>query len=154
MDGKELVRDIMTSPPVCVSSDTPAPEVARIMREQDIGAVIVVGDDGLLAGIITESDFTGMGRCVPFTLELAPVIFGMRAADLDELKHIYTLARQLVARQIMHEGVVTLSPDHTIGEAVQIMMNRGLKHLPVVRNGKPVGMLARHDILKLLLPAG
>lgn len=152
MDGKEHVRDIMSSPPVSVSLDTPATEVARIMRDREIGSVIVVGDDGLLAGIITESDFTGMGRCVPFSLDLAPVIFGRRAADLDELKQIYTLAKQLVARQIMHERVVTVNPEHTIGEAVQIMMNQGHKHLPVVRDGKPVGMLARHDILRLMLP--
>ncbi len=152
MDGKEHVRDIMSSPAVSVSLDTPATEVARIMRDREIGSVIVVGDDGLLAGIITESDFTGMGRCVPFSLELAPVIFGRRAADLDELKQIYTLAKQLVARQIMHERVVTVSPENTIGEAVQIMMNQGHKHLPVVRDGKPVGMLVRHDILRLMLP--
>lgn len=143
----------MSSPPVTVGLDTPAPEVARTMRERNIGAVMVVGDDGLLAGIITESDFTGVGRCVPFDLGLAPVIFGSRAADLDELKRIYSLARRLVARQVMHERVVTVTEGQTIGEAVRIMLNRGHKHLPVVRDGRPVGMLARHDILKMLSPA-
>ena len=130
---------------------TSASDVARIMCERDIGAVVVTGEGGKLVGIITESDFTGMGRCVPFSLELAPVIFGRRAASFDELKQIYTMARSLPARQIMHEDVATIGEDETIGEAVRLMMAKDYKHLPVVRDGKPVGMLARHDVLKLML---
>jgi CBS domain-containing protein len=151
MEHSKLVRDIMSSPPITVTEDTPAPEIARLMREKDIGAVIVTANDGRMVGIITEGDFTGMGRCVPFSLDLAPVIFGMRAANFDELKQIYTMARKLVARQIMHDQVVTLREAEPIGNAVQTMMTKGYKHLPVVRDGKPVGMLARHDVLKLLL---
>lgn len=149
---KRLVRDIMNAPPVSVGEETPVPEVARVMRDRDIGAVLVTRADGTLAGIISEADFSGMGRCVPFTLDLAPVVFGMRAADFEELKRIYSQARSLTARQIMHERVVTISPDTPIGEAVHLMVTKGFKHLPVVEGARPVGMLARHDVLKLLLP--
>ncbi len=151
MAGKSLVQDLMTSPPITVGEDTPVTEVARLMREQDIGSVIVVRPDGTMAGIITEADFTGMGRCVPFSLELAPVILGLRAANLDELRQIYGKARELTARQIMHEKVTTVRETDPIGSAVKTMMTTGHKHLPVLRAGKPVGMLARHDVLKLLM---
>jgi CBS domain-containing protein len=150
MPQHRLVRDIMSSPPITVGQDTPAPEVAKLMRDKDIGAVIVTDPGGRMVGIITESDFTGMGRCVPFSLDLAPVIFGMRAANLDELRRIYAMARELTARQIMHDQVATVRESESIGRAAQLMMNQGHKHLPVVRDGKPVGMLARHDMLKLL----
>src|SRR4030042_1323236 len=60
-----LVKEIMPSPVVTVRTDTPAPEVARVMQERDIGAVVVVDEGGRLCGIITESDFTGIGRGSP-----------------------------------------------------------------------------------------
>lgn len=146
-----LVKDLMTTPALTVREDALAPEIARLMREKDVGSVIVVKADRTLAGIITEADFTGVGRCVPFSLELAPVILGLRAANLDELKRIYSQARQLTARDIMHDKVVTVRESDPIGQAVKTMMTTGHKHLPVVREGRPVGMLARHDVLKLLM---
>ena len=46
---------------------------------------------------------------------------------------------------------MTVREKDTIGHAVKVMMTTGHKHLPVMRDGKPVGMLARHDVLKLLM---
>jgi CBS domain-containing protein len=145
-----LVRDVMTSPVVTCTRETPAPEVARLMQERDIGAVVVVDDDGRICGIITESDFTGIGRCVPFSLEIAPVVFGARPATLDELKRIYAMARSLKAMDFMAEKVQTAAESDTVASVVHRMLRRNLKHVPVVRDGKPVGMVARHDLLKLL----
>jgi CBS domain-containing protein len=120
------------------------------MQEHDIGAVVVVDASGRLCGIVTESDFTGIGRCVPFSLTMAPVVFGARAASMAELERIYAMARNLVARQIMSERVHTAEESEEIGAVVHRMLARDLKHVPVVRDGKPVGMLARHDLLKLI----
>jgi CBS domain-containing protein len=140
----------MSQPAVTVDERTPAPEVARVMQEHDIGAVVVVDASGRLCGIVTESDFTGIGRCVPFSLTMAPVVFGARAASMAELERIYAMARNLAARQIMSERVHTAEESEEIGAVVHRMLARDLKHVPVVRDGKPVGMLARHDLLKLI----
>ncbi|MBI2202995.1 MAG: CBS domain-containing protein [Candidatus Rokubacteria bacterium] len=145
-----LVKEIMTSPSITVRTDTPVPEVARLMQERDIGAVVVVDEGGRLCGIITESDFTGIGRCVPFSPDLAPVVFGARAATLEELGRIYDMARKLKAKDVMSERVETLEASDDVGSAVHRMLTHNLKHLPVVRDGPPVGMVARHDVLKLL----
>lgn len=144
------VGEIMNQPVVTVGEDTPVPEIARLMQERDIGAVVVVDGAGRLRGIVTESDFTGIGRCVPFSLTLAPVVFGARAASMAELERIYALARQLTARQIMSEAVHTATEGDELGAVVHRMLKRNLKHVPVVRDGRPVGMLARHDLLRLL----
>lgn len=144
------VKEIMTSPMVSVALDTPSGEVARIMRERDVGAVAVVDKDGRLCGLITESDFTGIGRCVPFSMDLAPVVFGARAATLGELERIYQMAQKLRARDFMTERVQTAREDDQVGQVVHRMLRGNLKHLPVVRDGRPVGMVARHDLLKLL----
>ena len=145
------VAEIMSSPVVSVTRDTKLPEVARCMQEHDIGAVVVVNDDGSLAGLITEADFVGIGRCVPFTLERAPVILGSRAATASELASIWEDARRLSAQDVMAEEVLRTTEHAEVGGLVHEMLNRGLKHVPVVRGKRPVGMVARHDILKLAL---
>jgi predicted transcriptional regulator len=81
---------------------------------------------------------------------MAPVVFGARAASMAELERIYAMARNLAARQIMSERVHTAEESEEIGAVVHRMLARDLKHVPVVRDGKPVGMLARHDLLKLI----
>jgi CBS domain-containing protein len=150
------VREIMSAPVITVPEDALAPEVARVMQTHDIGAVVVVDGEGRLSGLITESDFTGIGRCVPFSLALAPVIFGARAATPAELDRIYAMARTLPARAFMSGEVQTAEETEEVGAVVHRMLARKLKHVPVVREGRPVGMIARHDILKLLdrVPAG
>ena len=144
------VKELMTEPVVTVDENMLAVDIARVMQEHDIGAVVVVDESGQLRGIVTESDFTGIGRSVPFSVALAPVLFGARAATIAELERIYAMARQLRARQIMSDKVQTAEESEEIGAVVQRMLARNLRHVPVVRNGKPVGMLARHDILKLV----
>ena len=144
------VKELMSEPVVTVDENMLAVDVARVMQEHDIGAVVVVDASGQLRGIVTESDFTGIGRSVPFSVALAPVVFGARAATIAELERIYAMARQLRARQIMSDKVQTAEESEEVGAVVRRMLARNLRHVPVVRNGKPVGMLARHDILKLV----
>ena len=144
------VKEIISQPVVTVREDALAPEVARVMQERDIGAVVVVDAGGRLRGIVTESDFTGVGRCVPFSLALAPVVFGARAPTIAELERIYVMARKLTAQQIISGRVHTAEESEEVGAVVHRMFQRNLKHVPVVQDGKPVGMLARHDLLKLI----
>jgi CBS domain-containing protein len=148
------VRQVMSSPPISVHESMTAGDVARLMMDKDIGAVVVVDDDGRLRGLITESDFTGVARCVPFTMELAPVIFGSRAASLRELEAIYAQAKTLPASRIMSEKVTTCQEDDDIGAVVHTMLKKKLKHVPVVRGEKVVGMVARHDVLGLIASSG
>jgi CBS domain-containing protein len=144
------VKELMTAPVVTVDEDMLATDVARVMQEHDIGAVVVVDASGQIRGIVTESDFTGIGRSVPFSVAIAPVVFGARAPTVAELERIYAMARKLRAREIMSDKVQTAEESEEIGVVVQRMLARKLRHVPVVRNGRPVGMLARHDILKLV----
>ena len=143
-------KDIMTSPVITVMLDTPLEQVAKLMQGRDIGCVVVVDESGVMRGIITEMDFTSVARCVPFTMELAPVIFGARAATLAELEKIYAIARTLTARQAMTEKIVSVEEDEEVGTIVRMMLDGKLKHIPVVRGGRPVGVVARHDVLKLM----
>lgn len=147
-------RDIMTSPVTTAKPGDSVAHVAALMQSRNIGAVPIVDDAGTLVGMITEGDFTGLARCIPFTLELAPVIFGARAASPAELQTIYAKARTLRADQVMTTKVRSISADEPAGEAIRMMVNDDLKHIPVVDapGGRTLlGIIARHDVLRLAL---
>jgi len=146
-----LARDIMSAPVLTAHLSTPLPEVARLMRENDIGCLPVVDESGVLVGLITESDFTGIRQAIPFTMALAPVIYGSRPPTDAELKQMLDAAGKLLARDIMtSDRLHTVADDTPVGVLVHDMLAKKRKHFPVVRDGKVVGMVARHDLLKLI----
>lgn len=145
-----LAREIMSTPVITVEESTPLPEVAALMKRHDIGCVPVVNSAGAITGVITESDFAGIRRSIPFTLNLAPVIYGSRPPSEKELAEMLRHAQKMTARELMtSERLATTAEDAQVGEVVHAMLKRNVKHMPVVRDGKPVGMIARHDLLSL-----
>lgn len=142
-------KEIMIQPVVVVREDTTLEEVARTMLEHRIGCVPVVDREGRLRGIITESDFIGRERGVPFSVYRAPNVFGEWVGK-DDIGRIHEAARRRTAREIMTADVITTSEDQTVTELVVRMIQRNVHRLPVVRDGVPVGIVARHDILRLM----
>lgn len=109
-----------------LSPENTAYEAARLMANRDVGAVLVVGEDGRLAGIITERDLTR--RIV--------------ANGLDPKKT--TIA------EVMTRNPDTLSPDDTGTEALEIMRVRHYRHLPVTVEGKAVAMVSVRDLYEVM----
>lgn len=146
-----LVRDIMTTPAVTATADTPLKDIAAIMADKNFGCVPVVDAAGKLIGVITESDITGVGRCIPFTIGLAPVIYGARPATASELDEIYRRAQHMKASEVMSDRAKGVREDESIAAVIHLMLKDDLKHMPVVRDGAPVGVVSRHDVLKFAL---
>ncbi len=144
------VRDIMSSPVVSVTADTPLPRIVALMRERRIGALPVVDADGKLVGLVTESDLVAVRRSIPFTLKLAAVIYGMREPTPSEAEELLAMSRRLTAGDLMSRRVETVEEDRLASEVACLMLTHDRRHIPVVRLGKPVGIVARHDLLKLL----
>lgn len=143
------VRDIMSAPVVTVGTDTNLEEVARLMLDRQIGAVPVVGPDGRLVGIVTESDFSAKERPVPFSFLRLPSVLGHWLPDAVE--EVYEAARAVKAAEIMTRNAVTVSEDDLLKEAIRRMCEHDVHRLPVVRGRVPVGMITRHDLLRLML---
>lgn len=143
------VQDIMTQPVVVAREDTTLEEIAQTMLERGIGAMPVVDADGKISGIITESDFTAKDCGIPFSTFRAPQVFGKWLTS-EGCERIYEEARRTTAKQIMNRSVVTIGEGETVGRMLEIMLDSDLKRIPVVRDGVPVGIIARHDLLKLM----
>jgi CBS domain-containing protein len=144
------VQEIMVAPVVVVREDASLEEVARTMLEHKIGCVAVVDDRGELTGIITESDFTGREHGFPFSAYRAPKVFG-KWFGKDDVQRIHQGARTRRAREIMTSPVRTAHEDETVTDVVTRMIELDLKRVPVVRDKRPVGIVTRHDLLKLMV---
>lgn len=144
------VHEIMTQPVVTVARDTTLAEVAQVLIERRIGSVLVVDDQGRLCGIITDSDFAAKERGVPFSLLRLPQVFGQWMPPRG-IERAYEAARTLTAREIFSPEVITATEDEPVEMVVQRMLHHDIHHIPVVRDEVPVGMVARHDLLKMIV---
>ena len=97
-------------------------EAATLMTSANIAAVVVLDEDGKLVGIITERDMTR--RVI--------------AKNLDP--------KETPIFEIMTKKPDTLAPDDSAGDALELMQARHFRHLPVVEDGKCVGMVSLRDL--------
>ena len=117
------VLDAMTKNPITVSSTISVSECAKIMEENKVGSVIV--KDGNLLGIITEQDI------------VRKVV--SKKLNLDSTN----------AKSIMESNLFTSSGKEDIYDALMLMKDKNIRHLPVVQNGELIGFLTIKDILKV-----
>ena len=120
-----VVRDIMTKQIVMIDHDRPALEAAKIMVEKGISSVFVVRD-GQPVGIVSERDF--IKKICAKELPIAEV----KMAD------------------IMSKILTTADPETPIEVAVQRMVNHKIRRLPIMDNGKLVGIITVTDLAKHL----
>jgi CBS domain-containing protein len=97
-------------------------EVAQLMREHGVGAIAVV-EDGSLTGVFTERD----------------AVFRVIAQGCD--------VHSVSVGEVMTPQPVTVDPEVTLGRAMVMMRERGCRHLPVLEDGKLIGMVSARDAL-------
>jgi CBS domain-containing protein len=151
--SERLVREIMVQPPVVVRPDATLEEAARLMLSRRIGCLPVVDERDQLVGIITESDYVGKEQGIPFSAFAAPQVFGHWIGPAG-LERVHAAARTQTVRDIMSRSVATAREDEPVAALVARMIELKLKRLPVVRDGRVVGVVARHDLLRLMAPEG
>jgi len=118
------VYDCMTTKPVSLSSDASLEECAKVMAKAHVGA-LVIKDDHKSTGLITEQDI------------VRKVLS----------KGINPLTKKV--RDFMEKKLITIQPNADIYEALIKMRDSNIRHLPVVDDGKMVGLLTLKDILKI-----
>jgi CBS domain-containing protein len=72
----------------------------------------------------------------------------------DRVERILATGRRMTASQIMSSPVITVEENDPASEIVRQMIERSINHVPVVRDGELVGIVARHDLLRLLAEDG
>lgn len=146
-------REIMTHQVTTVRPETSLTEVAQIMLDHRIGCVLVVDQQGKLCGIITETDFAVKEHGEPLSVDLLPRVFG-QLMPREAIERIQEAARKTVAKEIMNSEVITATEDATVDEVATKMLSNDIEHIPIVRDGAPVGIISRHDLLRILIGIG
>ena len=144
------VKTFMTQPVITVREDTTLEAIARTLLEHHIGGVPVVDAQGKIIGIVTESDFAAKEKGIPFSTFRAPQIFGQWLTP-EGMEQLYATARNLTAQDVMRKHVVTLTENQSMADAVELMLRYDINRVPVVRDGVPVGIVARHDLLRMVI---
>jgi CBS domain-containing protein len=111
-------------PVISVEPSATVLEIAKIITSRRIGAVLVLHDDGSVAGIVSERDVVKAVATQPER------VLEMRADDL------------------MTRNVITATPQTTVDEAMEIMDNGYFRHLPVLDGGKLIGIISIRDLVK------
>ena len=143
-----FARDLMTTEFVTVPPATPATSLARLLADRGISAVPVSDPEGRLLGIVTEADLLRrLARA-----EDKPVGWLRRLfRDPDRQATEYARTHGLEARDVMTEDLVTVEPDATAEHCAHLMEERRVKRLPVVSDGRLVGLVSRADLLRAVL---
>jgi CBS domain-containing protein len=141
------IEEIMTGNVISVSPSTRVSEVARILGENRIGAVPVVDDAGKVVGIISESDLFLKEKGIPFSVVKVPQLFN-QWVDPSRLDSFFREIESHIAGDVMSAPAITISPEESAGEAAALMFQNKISRLPVVVDGRLVGIVSRSDIIR------
>ncbi len=117
----QKVREIMTSAPVSVEPGTSVVDVAQRMRDENIGAVLVTEGEQV-RGLVTDRDL------------VVRVLYKGGDAERHSVK------------EACSPELVSVSPDDEVDQAAQIMREHSVRRVPVLENGRPVGIVSLGDL--------
>jgi acetoin utilization protein AcuB len=132
---ERTVKHVMTEHPVTAGPDMPLRQAVALMRERKIRHLPVVEESGRLVGMLTDRDV----RHAAFVPALA-----------DHLSWELRRLKSLRVRDVMTWSVVTTHPEATLAQAGMTMFQRRIGSLPVVQDGRLVGILTETDVLGAL----
>lgn len=141
-------RDVMTTGLVTVCPEASVREIARLLVDNHISAVPVVDTDDRLQGIVSEGDLirrpeTGTLRHPSWWLDLL--------AEPEEKALNYIKSHGAHARDVMTRRLVTVGEDASLEEVASALETHRIKRVPVVRDGRLVGIVSRADLLHGLI---
>lgn len=118
----QSIKDVMTVDPITILQSASVQEAARVMRDSDIGDVIVLDDTEQVCGIVTDRDLA-----VRFVAE------GKDPASTN-------------LGEVCSREVQVLSSQDSVGDAVRLMSEKAIRRLPIVDEGRAVGIVSIGDL--------
>jgi CBS domain-containing protein len=119
----DTIRDVMTENPKTVEASATLREAAKLMDSDDVGAVLVV-ENGEVQGIVTDRDIVVRGIA--------------KDKDPDDTS----------VREVATTELETVSPDDSVDEVIERFKQRDIRRVPVVEDGKPVGIVSLGDLAR------
>jgi len=144
----------MSSPVISVRPQTEIAELCKVLIDHKIGGVPVVGEEGELLGIVTQTDLIKAQVLAygsdPMAAEIRNLLVGKVVApeDRDRKRSFRTVG------EIMQEKVVTVAPDDSLQEVARLMFSKHIHRVPVVEGTRVVGVISASDVLRAVAGTG
>jgi CBS domain-containing protein len=142
----------MDSDPATVTPETKAEDVAFLLGRHELHGVPVVEDDGTCVGIVTEDDLVLADEegdlHIPHYIELFGGLIPLE--PMREFESRLRKAAAATAADLMTADPTTVAPDVDVHEAGRIIARSGHNRLPVVEDGRLVGVITRADVVRAL----
>lgn len=142
-----IASDFMSKNVKTCNENQTVEEAATLMADNGYSVVPVVDDNGQLVGIITESDFISKNQNVPHAMASLRHLFG-KSFHSQDVEAIYKESKSKKLSEVMTKNPKTVGPDATLDEVVTFMGEKDVKRIPVVENGKVVGIITRTNVIK------
>ena len=144
------VRDVMVAPVITVKPSVTVQEVAKLLLEKHISAVPVLDDKGKLVGIVSEGDLlhrveAGTERHRSWLLQ--------GFFENDTLAAEYVKAHGRKVSDVMTRRVITATPQTPLHEVATLLEKNAIKRLPILENGRLVGIVSRANLLQAVASA-
>lgn len=143
-------KDIMTSGALTLNPENDVATAAKLLLEKHLNGVPVVDKDGVLVGVICQSDLVAQQKSVSLP-SLFTILDGFISfSSQDELEKEVNKIAATKVEHAMTPDPVTINPETDIEKIADLMVERKLYTLPVVENGRLVGVVGKEDVLKVL----
>jgi acetoin utilization protein AcuB len=131
-----IIERRMTRNPVTATPEMSVAEASALMKREKVHRLPVLDKDKKLVGIISEKDILYASP--------SPV----SSLSIHEMAYLLS---QLTVKKLMTRDVVTIKKDTTVEEAARLMVDQDLSSLPVIEDGKLIGIVSKSDLFKILL---
>ena len=140
-------KDIMTSDVIAVSEETTVEALGRLFIEKGISGAPVVDDRGGLIGVITENDLISKNSRlhIPTILRLFDAFIPLGTSKLETEN---TKMAALTVGEACTRKVVTIGEETPLDEVATLMNEKKIHLLPVLRQGKVVGIIGKRDLIR------
>lgn len=147
------VKDIMTTEVITVKPETEILEATRLLLENHINGLPVIDDTGKVVGILCQSDLIVQQKKLPvpsfFTfLDGYIPLTSMKQMEKEIQKAVATTVAQAMTRD-----PIVVKPDTGLNSVAALMVDKKLHTLPVVENGRLVGIVGKEDVIRTLTTA-
>jgi CBS domain-containing protein len=140
-------KDIMATVVASVGPDTEVSEIARTLISRRISAVPVIDSSGKMLGMVSEGDLM---RREESDTERRPSWWLRLLADTEGLASDYVKSHGTKAKEVMTRDVTSVAAETSVSEIAEILEEKHIKRVPVISDGKVVGIVSRADILRTL----
>jgi len=137
-----LVKDFMHTNVLQIQPHASLREAAEIMLANRVDAIVIEGEDGTLQGVVGLRDL--------FTAPI-PAHYGNPMFRHENENQLLEVWATVTVQNLMNDKVLSVSEDTTLMRALELMVNTGKHPLPVLRDGRVVGIISRSDIARAVL---